>query len=224
MTDMWWEKESLIKFQSPTSIFIVGPSNSGKSVLVQHILENASGMFLKPPTKILFCYGVWQKIYNEMEAKISNIQFHKGFPNTEEMENWSATEEHKLLVLDDLMVDLADSGDIVHMLCVGSHHHNITVIHILQNLFQKGKAMRTASLNCHYFILFRNYRDQLQVQTFGKQVFPGLLKYFMSAYMSATAARYGYLVVDLNPHTDKTYQLRTLILPGQSTIVYESLK
>lgn len=30
--DDWWNKESLLKFQSPTSILIVGQSNSGKTV------------------------------------------------------------------------------------------------------------------------------------------------------------------------------------------------
>jgi len=33
--DNWWEHESLIKFESPTSIFIVAPSNSGKTVLTK---------------------------------------------------------------------------------------------------------------------------------------------------------------------------------------------
>ena len=30
-----------------------------------------------------------------------------------------------------LMMDAANSEEIVHLMCVGSHHHQITVIHIL---------------------------------------------------------------------------------------------
>ena len=43
---------------------------------------------------------------------------------------------HRIVVLDDLMMGAANSDEIVHLMCIGSHHHQITVIHILQNLFQ----------------------------------------------------------------------------------------
>ncbi|CAC5392368.1 unnamed protein product [Mytilus coruscus] len=93
---------------------------------------------------------------------------------------------------------------------------------ILHNLYCKGKAMRTASLNCHYFVLFRNYRDQLQIQTIGKQIFPGQSKYFLDAYKKATSVAYRPLIIYLNPHTDKTYQLTTDRGVGQTPIVYHS--
>lgn len=101
------------------------------------------------------------------------------------MVEWGGGEGHKILVLDDLMIDAAENMEMVHLLCVGSHHNNITVIHLLQNLFHKGKAMRTASLNCHYCILFPSYRDRLQIQTFGKQIFPRKSKYSMDAFEKA---------------------------------------
>jgi hypothetical protein len=141
----------------------------------------------------------------------------------EELGEWGEQKGHKIVVLVDLMMDAADSLEIAHMTCVGSHHYNMTVIHLLQNGFQKGKSMRTASLNCHYFILFRSYRDVLQIQTLGKQIFPGQLKYFMDVYNKATTQKYSYLLIDLNPHTDKTYQLRTNILPGQFPTIYQRL-
>ena len=128
------------------------------------------------------------------------------------------------MVLDDLMMDAANSDEVVHLMCVGSHHHNITVIHILQNLFQKGKSMRTASINCHYFILMANKRDTMQINTLGRQVFPGQLKFFIRSYELATQKNVSYLLLDLCPRSEKYYQLRTNILPGESTIVYQPIK
>lgn len=221
MNDMWWEKESLVPLEAPTSIFVVGVSGSGKSYLTREILKHADGMFKKPIIRIMFCYGVWQDLYDQMKQEIPFIEFHRGFPPADEMQEWGNIKGHKILVLDDLMIDAADNLDMVHLLCVGSHHYDITVIHLMQNLFHKGKAMRTASLNCHYFILFPSYRDRLQIQSFGKQLFPGKSKYFMDAFEKATAKPYGYLLVDLNPHSDKAYQLRTDILPGQITKVFQ---
>lgn len=222
--DAWWERESLVKFESPTSIFIAAPSGTGKTVLTKKILEHADGMFKVPPSRIFFCYSMWQKLYTEMKDEIKNIQFYQGLPTMEDLSEWGAEEGHKILVLDDLMITGADSEELVHMMCVGSHHSNFTVIFLLQNIFHKSKSLRTASLNCHYFILMGSKRDPLQIQTLGRQMFPGKTKYFMDAYQKATATSYGFLLVDINPHSDKTYQLRTNILPGQDTIVYQPSK
>lgn len=221
MNDLWWKKESLVPFEAPTSIFIVGMSGSGKSYLTRQILQHANGMFKQPTVQILFCYGVWQDLYDQMNKEIPFIEFHQGLPSSDEIYEWGAIEGHKILVLDDLMIDAADKVEMAHLLCVGSHHYNITVIHLLQKIFHKGKAMRTASLNCHYFILFPSYKDRLQIQSFGKQLFPGKSKYFMDAFEKATSKPYGYLLVDISPHSDKSYQLRTDILPGQVNRVFQ---
>lgn len=223
--DAWWEKETLLKFNDPISIFIIAPSGGGKTELTRQILKRADGMFKVPPSKIYFCYSMWQHLYNDMQNEIKNIQFYQGLPSMEELNDWGVEEGHKILVLDDLMIQGVDSEQLIHMLCVGSHHSNMTVIFLLQNLFQKGKSMRTASLNCHYFILFDSKRDPSQIAILGRQLFPGNAKYFLSAYRLAVSLKpYNFLLVDINPHTDKAYQLRTNILPGQDTIVYQPTK
>jgi len=73
----WWKKESLLKFQSPKSIFVLGSSNSGKTMYTKNILENADGM----PSNIFYCYSIWQPIFDEMRSSISNLQFYQGFPS-----------------------------------------------------------------------------------------------------------------------------------------------
>lgn len=49
--------------------------------------------------------------------------------------------------------------------------------------------MRTASLNCHYFILMANKRDTLQINALGRQIFPGQLKFFIQSFTLATPKR-----------------------------------
>ena len=222
--ERWWEAESLLQFESPTSILIVGPSSSGKTELTKKLLLNKDGVFKSKVSKIMLCYNVWQNTYEDLKSKMPDIQFYKGLPNANDIEEWGASKQHKILVMDDLMMEAANNLEVVNLFCVGSHHMNITVIHLVQNLFAKGRIMKSLSLNCHYFILFRNNRDQLQYHTFGRQVFPGMLNFFIDAMNKATMIKYGYLLVDLNPHTDKKYQLRTNILPGENTLIFQSLK
>jgi hypothetical protein len=56
--------------------------------------------------------------------------------------------------------------------------------------------MRTASLNCHYLILMANKRDTLQINTLGRQVFPGQLKIVMRSFELATQEKCSYLLLD----------------------------
>jgi hypothetical protein len=78
-------------------------------------------------------------------------------------------------------------------------------------LFQKGKVMRKLSLNTHHFVLYKNRRDQEQIQRFGRQAFLQQSKYFLDAYLEAASTPYGYVLVYLNPHSCKLYSLRTRI-------------
>ena len=88
-------------------------------------------MFKIPPTQIFFCYSVYQDLYNDMKKDIPNMHFHQSLPSMETLTEWGEIMGHKIVILDDLMMDAADSDGIVHLMCAGSHHHQITVIHIL---------------------------------------------------------------------------------------------
>jgi septin family protein len=81
----WWQNESLLKFETPTSMFIVGPSNSGKTFFIKRLLEMSSGMFKAPPSRIYFCFSVWQELYDQMSKNVPNIHFRKGLPSMEEL-------------------------------------------------------------------------------------------------------------------------------------------
>lgn len=216
-------EEALLKFQSPTTVLISGPSGSGKTTLVYEILKQASRMFSKPPSQIIYCYGVYQNLYDDMKVDVCNLTFFEGLPSREDLETWSMKGEHSLLVLDDLMAKCSSSQDICDLFTIFSHHMNFSVFFLVQNLFSGGKQFRTISLNAHQFILFKNQRDELQIKNFSRQVFPDDTKFFMSAYNKATSSKFGYLFLDLSPsntYEETLYRVRTRILPGETTIVY----
>ena len=67
-----------------------------------------------------------------------------------------------LLVIDDLMTDAPKNEEIKDIFTVDSHHMNISVFFLVQNLFQAEKNQRTISLNINYLFLFNNPRDRFQ--------------------------------------------------------------
>ena len=42
----------------------------------------------------------------------------------------------------------------------GSHHRNLSVIYIVQNIFYQRRETRNISLNAHYIVLFKSSREQ----------------------------------------------------------------
>jgi len=216
----WWESKALLPFHSPTTILLSGATMSGKTTLTYEILKHAKGMFEIPPQKIVYAYGEYQPLYNEMEKTIPELVLHQNLPSKEDIDSWSTGSNHTILILDDLLNQVTQNQDSVYLFCVTAHHRRVTVLFLTQNLYMPGKYARTISLNCHYFILFRNVRDARQIITFGSQVFPGKVKYFKDAYEKATTVPYGYLLVDVSPRSPDKYRLRTRILPGEDTTIY----
>lgn len=81
--DAWWERESLVKFQSPTSIFIVAPSGGGKTELTRQILEHADGMFKIPPLIFIVLLFLAENLYrnakhNQKHTLLSRFAIYGG--------------------------------------------------------------------------------------------------------------------------------------------------
>ncbi len=149
-----------------------------------------------------------------------HIEFYRGLHPATFIDELSSAKDHQILVIDDLMSAVCSSAEMVQLYTVKCHHRNITTITIQHSLYSLSKHSRTLSLNVNYFIIFKNYRDLQQMKFFAKQLFPDRVNYIMASYAMTTKDRYGYLVIDLHPQSDKKYQLRTHILYGETPVVY----
>ena len=55
------------------------------------------------------------------------------------------------------------------------------------------------SLNVQYMILFKNSRDQIQIQTLAHQMFPIDWRPFLQHYKAMTNEENGHVILDLHP-------------------------
>ena len=113
------------------------------------------------------------------------------------------------------MIDTSRNNRIVNLFTRGSHHRNLRVIYIVQNIFHQGKGRRRISLNSHYLVLFKNPRDKLQILTLAKQMYPGQTDLFLNQYEEVVKRSFGYLLIDLKTTTQDNCQLRTNVLPRE---------
>ena len=219
------ENACLIPFKLPQNISVQGSTQAGKTEFVKRLLLNYKTMFTPQVNKVIYVYSVWQDKFDHLESTLGDIiEFRKDIPSKEYLTGlWEKTRAHTLLVLDDQMSNLSDSRQAAHVaeiVCVLSHHCNVSCIITLQDMFYESKAARLISRNSHCICLFRNHRNGRQVSALASQILPGQTKYFMDSYERATKRNYGYLIIDLSPNADGRYKLRSNIFPGEETVVF----
>ena len=193
------------RFIHPFTAIIAGPSSSGKSMFCMRLISNARECIAPPPERIVYCYSVYQTIFDQYR----DVEFVEGLPDLNMFDGVKRT----LLIIDNLM---HETNEVVSKLFTRvSHHKNVSVVYLTQNLFNNNKHNRTISLNAHYMILFKNVRDATQVQCLARQMFPKNSEAMMQGYKDATGKPYGYLLVDLTHSMNDRYRLRTKIFPGE---------
>ena len=143
------------------------------------------------------------------------MEFVKGIPESLENDSYLDVNIRNLIIIDDQMIEAGKDNRIVNLFTKGSHHRNLSVIYIVQNLFHQGKGNRSISYNSHYLVLFKNPRDKLQILTLAKQMYPSETAWFIKEFEEAVRRPYGYLFVDLKPATPDRCRLRTNVLPGE---------
>ena len=190
-----------VRLQHPFTCTIAGPTQSGKTQFVVRLIKHANELITLPPENIVYCYGEFQPLF----AKLPGVEFHEGLPEVKRFDG----RRRELLIIDDLMNEADET--VCKLFTKLSHHRNVSVVFLTQNLFHKSPHVRTMNLNTHYLVLFKNPRDVTQVATLARQM--GKSKFVLEAFEDATKERYGYLLIDLKPETDEKYRLRTNIFP-----------
>lgn len=196
-------------FIHPFTAIIGGPSGCGKTNFVTNFIKYVKKICNTNFSQITWCYDEMQPSYNLLE-----VNYHQGLP---ELTMFDGKTPH-LVIIDDLMRE--SDGRIVDLFTKGSHHRNLSIFYITQNLFHQGKGQRDISLNSSYIIFFKNPRDKTQIRYLARQVFPENPKFVEEAYKDATKEAHGYLMVDLKQNTSDIYRLKTNIFEQQHCIVY----
>ena len=205
-----------LRFKSPFTACLSAGTKCGKTVWAKNFVKHAQQLITPPPEKIYWAYGEWQDGYNELPPEIIMIE---GIPDLELFKADKSTS--KLLICDDLMQIYGSKkkDELCQLFCQGSHHWNLSILHIVQNLFFNN--LRTARINSHYIILMKNPSDRLQLLNLARQIFPGKQKCMIEAFDDACSCPFGYLLLDLEPSTADDMRLRTNIFPADIGCVYQ---
>ena len=65
-----------VRFKVPSNFYISEQSQCGKSYLVRRLLYYLNELFHPVPSKVIYCYGEYQKEFDELHG----VDFIEGFP------------------------------------------------------------------------------------------------------------------------------------------------
>ena len=138
------------KLEKPFRLIVGGGSGSGKTEFVKKLVQNDH--FSSPFDKIIYCYPEY---LTEIPAEFSQIVEHvPGLPN----DNYFATlEKNTLIILDDMMTECGNSTSIMKLFSVIARKRNLSIIFIVQNIYDNSKQFRNIRLNATGFVLFKFY-------------------------------------------------------------------
>ena len=187
-------------FRTPSNILVVGPSGSGKTVFVLELLKEPHRYFRPVPKRVHYCYGAMQPLLQTLRNDYK-VGLHEGLPTTTDLTRWFGN-DGGILVLDDLMAEGGDDKQVLDLFTKHSHHRNITVIYLCQDMFPREKYAKTINRQAHYIVAFKSPRDKLGLKNLLLQAFPNRWKDVMEVFDRATRRPFGYIMLDLHPASD----------------------
>ena len=130
----------MITFRHPTTILIAGPTQPGKTFFNQ-IIEH---QLIQPsPSRVIYVYCEHAPNLTDLKHLYPTIEYVQGVKNFLDILPKIDADERNLMVLDDQMSEAGKLEETSNLFTKGSHHRNITVVYIVQNVFDKGKVHRT---------------------------------------------------------------------------------
>ena len=192
----------MLKFKANYNTIIFGQTGVGKTQFMLNVIRRKN---ITPfPENIFYMYNVEQdfmKTWNQSEE--SKIKFIYGL-DFEQLD----TTKPSLLVIDDLL--LSTNKKLAEMFILGSHHYQISLFYLTQNLFPNCDLNRLMSRNSHYFVLFHNQRNFRQIHTLAQQVFVGKdIERITNAYKRAGESDRGFIVLSFAPDIPRELQVVT---------------
>ncbi|MBM3938636.1 MAG: hypothetical protein FJ333_08310 [Sphingomonadales bacterium] len=211
-----------LKFKTPSSICISGPSMSGKSEFIVKLLVNKDKMFDVNFEQVLYCAPEslilrHNPIFEKIKVSFPGAQIVSGLPDISKL-NLNIDTRPKLIIIDDLMNEFLNSEAMVHLMAVQGHHFNITTIFTLQNFFAPSRYGKTSPRNANYKVVFFNRTDVTEIRNISMQICPQQPRFLIESFefLKREFSEPPYILIDGHTHSPlKELFVRSQIFPTE---------
>lgn len=211
-----------LHFKHPARILVCGPSNSGKTTLVQNIIQQWDTFFHHPVTRVVWYYAVYQPGYAKLAAM--GVELREGLPESieDDFPTVVPSDETQIVVLDDFMKEAAKSEKVLNLFTKDSHHKNITAFMMVQNLYHQGKHSVDIARNVSVAIFIVEMRNIMVIQRFLQSSYnKHQVREIMTWLRRETHGKpYSNFMIDFDMSTNDEHRLRLNIIPDPERGVF----
>jgi Cdc6-like AAA superfamily ATPase len=234
------------RFMHPFTCIVSGPSGSGKSTFVKQLLEHRDALINGSFDYVYIFLGT-DKSQNDLlsslvqtlsPVKVIIYEIKKLYPEYKDFKlNFSKDllamirarvkqGKQGCLVFDDLMIELADSGVLTSLFTKISTHYAVSIIHITQNLFFKGKYAGdsvTLYRNTKILVIFDTPNDISSLRIIASRLGEGKSTQIL-AMLKNILAKYRYVVIRGDFKSNPLLRFTTDIfksIPGPRKVPYQ---
>ena len=204
------------KLQKPFRLIVAGGSGSGKSWFVKKLVEE--NHFQSSFDEITYVYPDYLDECPTDYNTEQSVQCIQGLPDRNTL---GSMKPNSLIILDDLMLEASKCDDIARLFTVIARKRNISVILIVQNIYQQGKQFRNIRLSATGIALFKFYAGVDSNYRILRDV--GLSSFLPRRLMEEVySKRYNYIYLDLHPNRHNDFSsIRGNIFNEFSRIYYK---
>ena len=205
-----------IRFKTPFTCLLAGPTQSGKTSVIFNILRERHIMMDVPTDNIIYFYNRWQPSFTRFKEENIVTDWIGELPSIELLEEMTSPYKNgngSIIVIDDFMTQLnSDISDLFTLLC---HSNRISIFLLTQNVFSKNPFFRTISLNSQYVFIFKNSRDSSQITNYARQFAPTNTRWVVEAFRTCTKSAYSYMMFDHHNKTEEEVRVRSHMLRNE---------
>ena len=183
-----------LRYVQPFSMILTGNSMSGKTSFVFDLIDNINNIVINPPQEIHFLYSVDQPIYAKYRDKINFTK------NVDILTLTPEDEGGAMIIIDDMSDILVKDPNLVSLFTKNTHHKNISVILILQNLFIQSPNYVTLRQNACYYGFTDVGMNLTALNIFASRLGgKEMSQYFKAAYKNTMKKKFQVLLLDAHP-------------------------
>ena len=138
------------KLKKPFRVIISGGSGAGKSTLMENLVNRDH--FCSSFDKIYYFFPDYLE-----EPPVLFDQSVDYIPGLSDLNFFSSIPRNSLIIIDDLMSECGRSDEIMKLFSVVARKRNLSILFLVQNIYDNSRQFRNIRLNATGFFLFNNY-------------------------------------------------------------------
>ena len=208
-------------------IAISGASNTGKSVLLQKLIEFNGHVFERGVDHLIVFYLMDNPLEFARLAEHVSVEFHQGLGKLEEVVSRSKqffTEKKVMIVLEDLQYEVYNSEVACKLFTCYTHHLPLeATVFVAQSLYQKSQYQSLINRNLTHICFTKSKRLKSILPFLARELLPHNPKLLRNVFEEAIHpkhGRYPYLIANLDAEDDGS-MFYSGILPSESLRVFQ---